>query len=387
MRIAFVTNICPHYRVQTFETLARYHDVDYYFFSAGDEWYWQRQHGVQSGNFKHVYLPGVRIGNTRITPTLLPQLLHGNYDLYVKCINGRFALPVTYLAARLRRKPFVLWTGIWQRLDTPAHRLFFPLTRYFYRHADAVAVYGEHVKRYLIGEGVSAEKIFIATHALDNQSYRRSLPADERRQLLADLNIEPHQRIVLSLGRLEPSKGLDVLLKAFALANRPESVLLIVGTGSLRAELERQAAELGLSERVRFAGYVANEQAWRYYALAWMLAVPSVTMPAFKEPWGLVVNEAFNQGVPVIASDAVGAAVGGLVRDGETGLVVPERDAAALALALGTLLDQPELRDRMGRNAAQLIAGWDNEAMVAGFRAALDYAVCTNAAISKGLSR
>ena len=53
MKIAFVTNMCPHYRVKTFETLANYHNVEYYFFSMGDEWYWQQQNGVQAGAFHH----------------------------------------------------------------------------------------------------------------------------------------------------------------------------------------------------------------------------------------------------------------------------------------------------------------------------------------------
>jgi len=69
-RLAFVTNICAHYRVKTFETLARYRDVDYYFFSVGDEWYWQQQQGVRAGGFHYEYLPGFRVGRTRITPTL-----------------------------------------------------------------------------------------------------------------------------------------------------------------------------------------------------------------------------------------------------------------------------------------------------------------------------
>src|SRR6266550_5659365 len=113
MQVAFVTNICPHYRVRTFETLAAYYPVKYYFFSAGEEWYWQQQHGTRSGNFSHEYLRGIRLGGTRITPTLIPKLWREPYDVFVKCINGRFALPVTYLISRLRRKPFVLWTGIW----------------------------------------------------------------------------------------------------------------------------------------------------------------------------------------------------------------------------------------------------------------------------------
>ena len=67
------------------------------------------------------------------------------------------------------------------------------------------------------------------------------------------------------------------------------------------------------------------------YAACDVLVVPSVPTRTFREPWGLVVNEAMNQGLAVIATDAVGAAAGGLVRDGENGLIVPAGDERALA--------------------------------------------------------
>src|SRR5262249_7040040 len=139
-RVAFVTNICPHYRIRTFEQLAANLSVDYFFFSAGDDWYWPRDHGVQSGNFKSRYVPVSRVAGTRLSPTLPLMLVKGAYEVYIKCINVRFALPMTYLVARLGRRPFILWTGVWMRIQTPAHRLFFPLTRYLYRHADAIVV-------------------------------------------------------------------------------------------------------------------------------------------------------------------------------------------------------------------------------------------------------
>lgn len=373
MKIAFITNFCSHYRVKTFETLARYHDVDFYFFSAGDEWYWQQEHGVRGGNFHYAYLPGIRVGRTRITPTLPSILLRGNYDVYIKCINGRFALPMTYLIARLKRKPFVLWTGIWMRLQTPFHRLAFPLTRYIYQHSDAIVVYGEHVKRYLIGEGVPAERIFVAAHAVDNEAYNREVSEEEKAALRRNLNITPDQKVVLYLGRLEEVKGLPYLLEAFASLQRDDVVLVLAGTGSEQSRLEWLAHEKRIVEHVRFAGYVPIEKTVPYYAIAWVYVLPSITLPEGKEPWGLVINEAFNQGVPVITTDAVGAAVGGLVQDGINGFVVPERNSTALAQALQHILDNPDLREQLGQNARRIIAGWDNEQMVLGFRQAIEY--------------
>src|SRR6476660_8300815 len=110
VRGAFVTNFCAHYRVRTFETLARYQNVDFFFCSTGDEWYWQQQHGVRMGNFHYEYLTDIRLSpRLRLVPSLITKLWQKNYDVYIKCIHGRFELPVTYLIARLRRKPFILW--------------------------------------------------------------------------------------------------------------------------------------------------------------------------------------------------------------------------------------------------------------------------------------
>jgi glycosyltransferase involved in cell wall biosynthesis len=84
-----------------------------------------------------------------------------------------------------------------------------------------------------------------------------------------------------------------------------------------------------------------------------MLVVPSVHTATFTEPWGLVVNEAMLQSTPVIASDAVGAAAGGLVRHGQTGLVFPAGDAQALAARMAVLAGAPELRARLGEAGAR----------------------------------
>lgn len=374
LRVAYITPHCPHYRVTTFETLARYHDVDYYFFSAGDEWYWQRQNGVRSGDFKHEYLPGIRVAGVRLTPTLPLKLLRHPYAVYVKCVNGRFTLPVTYLLARLKRKPFVLWTGIWMRLQSPGHRLGLPLTRYIYRHADAIAVYGEHVKRYLIEEGVPEERIFVAAHAVDNEHYRYAVPESQLAALREQLTLAPTQKVVLYLGRVVEEKGIDHLIRAFAAVDDPDTALVIAGSGSATPALQALTRELGLESRVRFPGYVPTDETVPYYALASICVLPSITTPLFKEPWGLVVNEAFNQGTPVIATDAVGAAAGGLLQDGVNGLVVPERNDDALAAALCRLLREDDLREAMGARAREMVAEWNNERMVQGIRDAIDYA-------------
>jgi glycosyltransferase involved in cell wall biosynthesis len=373
MKLLFVTNLCPHYRVKTFETLAARVPTRFVFFSQGGEKYWNQDlHGRRSGDFPHEYLSGFSLGPVRITPSLIARVWRTEADVILKCITGRFALPVTYLLARLRGKPFVLWTGIWSHPATLFHRLTFPLTRYLYTHADAIAVYGPHVQAYLISLGVKAERIFIAWHAADNAVYSRPVSDAERAGLHAKLDLPPEARVLLYVGRLDPVKGLPDLLAAAGQLTPLRPVVVFVGTGELREALAAQAQALGVP--TRFIGYVPTAELYRYYAAADVFVLPSVTTIAVKELWGLAVNEAMNQGVPVVVSDAVGAGAGGLVRNEETGLVVPERNPAALAAALRRLLTEAEFARRLGEAGRREVALWTNERMVGGFIAAAEFA-------------
>ena len=97
------------------------------------------------------------------------------------------------------------------------------------------------------------------------------------------------------MGRLEESKGVEYLLKAFSKINLPDTLLIIAGNGSAMKSLRVLSEELKVNNRVRFIGYVPAEDSIPYYALANVFVLPSITLPQGKEPWGLVVNEAFDQ--------------------------------------------------------------------------------------------
>ena len=375
VRLAFITNFCPHYRIQTFEKLARQYDVDFYFFSQGSEWYWLKELGTRKGDFHYEYLSGANKSTANMAFNLIQKMWRSPCDLYVKCINGRLALPITYVIARLRGKPFVLWTGVWQNLRTPFHRLIFPFTRFVYRHSDAVVVYGDHVKRYLVTQGVDEVRIFIAPHAVVNECYSRCVLPAETAALRVALELAEDERIILYVGRLESLKGIDFLLRAFARLEMPKTSLLLAGEGKERENFATLAKALGVEKKVRFVGYIPPEDTVTLYALSYALVLPSISTSRFREPWGLVVNEAMNQGLPVIATDAVGAAAGGLVRNGFNGFVVPERDSIRLAEALRKILEAPHLREEMRQAALESIKLWNNDRMVDGFIQAVGFAL------------
>ncbi len=103
------------------------------------------------------------------------------------------------------------------------------------------------------------------------------------------------------------------------------------------------------------------------YAACAFSVLASVPTPRFREPWGLVCNEAMHQGRPVLATPAVGAAAGGLVRDLETGLVVPPGDEVALSRGIDRLLGDELLRRRLGAAARAAVAPYGYDAMAAAF--------------------
>ncbi len=171
---------------------------------------------------------------------------------------------------------------------------------------------------------------------------------------------ERHRRgagpLVVFVGRLIDWKGVDDLLAAAAIAalDRPELSVVIAGSGPLREELERRTAELGLTERVHFTGWLSREEVTALQAAADVISVPSRTAAdGSREAQGLSVVEAMALGRPVVASR-----VGGIpdaITDAENGLLVPEQDPRALAKAIVRVAEDPELADRLG-DAAQRTA-------------------------------
>jgi glycosyltransferase involved in cell wall biosynthesis len=113
------------------------------------------------------------------------------------------------------------------------------------------------------------------------------------------------------------------------------------------------------------------EQVRNYLASADVVVMPSLRTRDFREPWGLVANEAMNQSTPIIASDEVGAVAGGLVRHERNGLVVRAGDAAELSSALRRLHDDEVLRARLGANARRDVFPYTFDAWAAGFDAAI----------------
>lgn len=290
----------------------------------------------------------------------------GRYRAVIAGLDGRVALPGAYAAARARRVPFVLWATIWAHPRTPAHALSYLPTRHLYRAADAVATYGPHVSRYVERLRGTDAGVVVAPQAVDVDHFAAPVPAPERAAARERAGGPGAELLVLFAGRLEREKGVEVLVEAWRRAGLgPGARLALAGTGPLAPAVARDLPEARMLGRVGAAALPA------LYAAADMLVLPSIETRTFREPWGLVANEAMLQRTPVVASDLVGAVAGGLVRDGETGLSVAAGDAGALASALRVLAAAPDLRRTLGERARAAAEAYTPAAWAAGMGAAL----------------
>jgi D-inositol-3-phosphate glycosyltransferase len=190
----------------------------------------------------------------------------------------------------------------------------------------------------------------------------------DRQSARQSLGIAADEKVALYVGRFDPRKGIETLVRAIAQSalRQTGKLKLIVGGGSVpgqsdgleRDRIEDLVAELGMTDMVTFPGRLSREILPTYFTAADVSVVPS-----HYEPFGLVTIEAMAAGTPVVGSD-----VGGLkftVASGETGILVPPKDVDAFAVAIDQILSDQELRDRMGQAAqarVQALFSWDGVA-------------------------
>ena len=163
-----------------------------------------------------------------------------------------------------------------------------------------------------------------------------------------DLPTDPDRPTLLFVGRLSYYKGVQHLVDAMS---DVDADLLVVGDGDRRDEVESRARDRGVTDRVHFLGRVDDELLDYCYREADVFVLPSV---APSEAFGIVQLEAMAVGTPVVNTD-LPTGVPWVSRDGETGLTVPPGDARALADAIDRLVENPQLRQRYGENAAERV--------------------------------
>lgn len=183
----------------------------------------------------------------------------------------------------------------------------------------------------------------------DNRLYLNYIPMSMLKEE-RESTYKVDSKTIIYVGRLSKEKGVEYLIKAFphVLDEVEDSELHVIGGGPEKEKLESLVDSLGIGERVEFTGEVPYEDLGRYYKKAAVLALPSL-----RENFGRVIIEAFMYGVPVVATKTEGPSE--LIKEGETGFLVPRKDTDMMARFLIKLLKQPNLREELGTNGKEFV--------------------------------
>lgn len=221
----------------------------------------------------------------------------------------------------------------WLLADRGKRRPFFRAVQ----QVDRLIAVSEGQRRTYERIGVPTEKLTTIPNGISPRG-----PGPGRRAAREALGLRPDQPVVMTIGRLMVMKGQRYLIDCLPeLASRfPGLAVLVFGQGHLHAQLERQAVELGVQDCVQLMGH-------RTDARMLLDAADVFVLPSRHEGMPLAALEAMDAGLPVVATRVIGSEE--VVADGQTGLLVPAQDPAALGRALATLLDDQDLRTRYGR--------------------------------------
>jgi glycosyltransferase involved in cell wall biosynthesis len=288
------------------------------------------------------------LARSKFDPTTLPALLRIIREKRIDILHmhGYGATTFGRIVAGMRGIPTILHEHA-NLTDTPWFQKIADAV--LERETDIALAVSESTAEFVIkARQLPPDKVKVVYLGVPMEEFNRPRRAEEVASARAELGVGPGELLIGSVTRLHDSKGNDYLVDAarLVLDRRPQARFLVFGEGPLLDELEARARRLHLGDRFQFAGFARD--------VARVVSAFDISVfPSLWEGTPLTVFEALAMGRAIVATDADGL-VDVLTHERDA-IVVPKRDAAALAAAMVRLIDEPETRVRLGE-AARLTA-------------------------------
>lgn len=387
-RLAVLHSHPIQYFAPLYRRLAREPDIDltvYYCSRQGVEAYDDEGFGVPVQwdvplleGYRYQFLRNLRrkdrVGGafSLVNPGLVAELWRNQPEAL--WVNGHryFSYLLGIVAANLMGIPVFMRCDTHLLLRRPRLKLALrrPVMGLFYQHlCDRCLPVGTRNRAFYLAHGVHQDHLFDVPFTVDNARFARAAAPFKARvyETRTALGLPADKPLILYASKLMPRKRPYDLLAAFHMLceGGTEAALVFVGSGELESSLKEYASQHGVAD-VYFAGFQNQSDLPRFYAVSDVFVLPSED-----EPWGLVINEVMCAGVPVVASEEIGA-VPDLVRDGYNGFTYPAGNVEQLAAHLRNLIANADTRRRMGKKSLEIIRGWDLERCASGVLAALE---------------
>ncbi len=376
VKILFIHNTAMEYRKPFFKKLSKIYDINFVFthtHASKDIYSLEISNeidGMDGVNYKILknYL-GIAWGVLKESMADYQVIIGGNWDNVPELVETL----IFFTISKIRRKKYVLWSEEWGwEAISFKKKLIMPIIKLLVKKSDAIIVPGTKHKEYFVSLGAISQKVFIMPNA-SNISYNEKNDDISR---IKEENGLINKKIILYVGRLIKRKGIEYLIQAFCSLKNDmnDTVLMIIGEGECKKQLEVLTKELNIKNEVYFLGNIQNEKLPSYYSLADICVIPSITLD-IGDPWVFVLNEAMYFGKPVIATDAVGAAYD-MIINGKNGFIVHEKDSESLYKSMRDILSNHELKMKMGNKSKEIInENFRYKNMVDGFKKTINYLI------------
>ncbi len=361
-RVIFLHNRAMDYRVPLFEKLSRTlpDELEFWFYHGGKRLFPGRY--FSAVNLQLRLFSRRRVCQFSFSCVGALMMARSTRVLVLNGAGSNYELPFFYAAARHRGMKIAFWTETWDWGRTNWETsLFLKIMRWIAKRADLVLYPGQKVRELYDQCGIPSSKQLFIPNASTNSGGIDQSYIDEC------LQPAPGKTHIVYLGRIEPRKGLHLLIEAAKLLDPAKYQLLVGGSGSPNYETECRALA-GNSSHIRFCGAVIKECVRSFLSVADVYVYPSFNINGMAEPWGLTMNEAVELDKPCVATDAVAAAYD-LIDEGKNGFIVPQGDICALARAIEAAANLP--RAVVTETCRRKSAAYSYEAMSRGFVAAV----------------
>jgi glycosyltransferase involved in cell wall biosynthesis len=298
------------------------------------------------------------------------KLRHGRYDALVLSTGYRYAtFWIGLLAAKLTRIPVLFGTdaislaardgAVWK---SSLKRYFWPV---LFRLADQVIVPSTGTREMMRALRIPERRMTLTPYVVDNEWWTAQSSRVDRAAVRAQWNVPANATVILFCAKLQPWKRPLDLLRAFARTSGSSLFLIIAGDGPLYSQIAREAAELGVADRVRLLGFMNQSQLPSVYRSSDVLVLPSEY-----EPFGVVVNEALLCGCVAAVSDRVGA--GRDLIHPENGFVFPCGDVDRLAGILQQIACDAGSLKNMSQSSKKILEKWSPQEHIEAYVEALN---------------
>lgn len=339
-QLLFIHNTLPEFRLCFFEELSKSYPTKFVITHPELAQNIYSANGMDDNSLDVIYctkgiFSTLRIIKKEISSNLTSKIILPPADSFSEIIEGMFSLAL----ARLYHRNIYTWTEKWEapkteqsiskRMKNYLHAAIFKVYTHF---ATKVIVFGSKAKEYMLGIGVSSDKIVV--------SYMTSIPkkSDISEDIRKIHRIPKDKRIIFNLARVIPRKGLDILINSIDILSKKHNdfVLLVGGDGPLLPSIKELVKLKGLENHVIFAGQISTEKRANYYIQSDLFVLPSKYYKGMIDGWGLPVNESIYYLTPVVATNCEGSAFDLL--NGKNGIMVNQNDPIDLAEGIEEML-------------------------------------------------